>query len=181
MRALFLLGLKMRNIFLVLACVLSTASWAATLNDIRFSELPGERFEVRMSFSEAPPEPSGYTIEKPARIVLDFPQVVSALAARRYPLSFDNGQSAMVLTSEGRTRLILNLHDLSSYVTRAEGNTYIVEVGASDGGYNVSKVDAVVDVIPGAVSRTDSATGGASITSIDFRRGTAGEGRIIIG
>src|SRR5690606_34500837 len=87
----------------------------------------------------------------------------------------------MVLTSEGRTRLILNLHDLSSYVTRAEGNSYIVEVGASDGGYDVSKTDAVVDVIPGVVSRPDSAASGASITSIDFRRGTAGEGRIIIG
>jgi type IV pilus assembly protein PilQ len=181
MQALFLLGLKMRNIFLLLTCLLSSVSWASTLTDIRFSELPGERFEVRMSFSDAPPEPTGYTIEKPARIVLDFPQVVSALAARRFPLSFDNGQSAMVLTSEGRTRLILNLHDLSSYVTRAEGNTYIVEVGASDGGYAVSTVDAAVDVIPSASSRSPAASSGAAITSIDFRRGTAGEGRIIIG
>jgi type IV pilus assembly protein PilQ len=183
MRAMFLLGLKMRNILLLLAaCLLSSAaSWATTLDDIRFAELPGERFEVRMTFSDAPPEPNGYTIEKPARIVLDFPQVVSALQTRRFPLSFDNGQSAMVLTSEGRTRLILNLHDLSSYVTRAEGNTYIVEVGASDGGYNVAKVDSVVDVIPGAASSRSDVAAGSTITSIDFRRGTAGEGRIIIG
>lgn len=181
MGALFLLGIKMRNIFLLLICLLSSVSWATTLNDIRFSELPGERFEVRMTFTDAPPEPTGYTIERPARIVLDFPQVVSALTARRFPLSFDNGQSAMVLTSEGRTRLILNLHDLSSYQTRAEGNTYIVEVGANDGGYSVAKVDSAADMLPGVASGQSTASAGASITSIDFRRGTAGEGRIIIG
>jgi len=127
MRALFLLGLKMRNISLLLACLFSATAWSTTLNDIRFAELPGERFEVRMSFSEAPPEPTGYTLEKPARIVFDFPQVVSELKARRFPLSFDNGQSAMVLTTEGRTRLILNLHDLASHTSRAEGTSFIIE------------------------------------------------------
>lgn len=181
MRALFLLGLKMRNLFILLICFLASQAWATTLDDIRFSELPGERFEVRMSFSEAPPEPTGYTIEKPARIVLDFPEVVSALKSRRFPLSFDNGQSAMVLTSEGRTRLILNLNDLSSYVTRAEGSAYVVEVGANDGGFTVSKADSVIDVVPGAASNRAPASVGPAITSIDFRRGTAGEGRIIIG
>src|SRR5690606_2771102 len=98
------------------------------------SQLPGEKFEVRMAFASVPPEPKSYTIEKPARIVLDFPDVVSALKERRFPLAVDNGQSALVLTTEGRTRLVLNLNQLSSYVTRAEGNTFIVEVGAVTGG-----------------------------------------------
>lgn len=181
MRALFLLGLKMRNLLVLLVCFMASASWATTLDDIRFSELPGERFEVRMSFSETPPEPTGYTIEKPARIVLDFPEVVSGLKSRRYPLSFENGQSAMVLTSEGRTRLILNLSELSTYVTRAEGNTFVVEVGASEGGYAVSKADSVIDVVPGATTGGNQYAAGSAITSIDFRRGAAGEGRIIIG
>ena len=179
MGALFSLGLKMRNLALLLVCLLAPVSWANTLDDIRFSELPGERFEVRMTFSGPPPEPAGYTIERPARIVLDFPQVVSALKERRYPLSFDNGQSAMVLTTEGRTRLILNLDDLTSYASRAEGNTYIVEVGASDGGYASSAVTPSVTV-PSASNTQAAAVQGPSITNIDFRRGTTGEGRIII-
>lgn len=179
MGALFSLGLKMRNIALLLVCLLAPVSWANTLDDIRFAELPGERFEVRMTFSGPPPEPAGYTIERPARIVLDFPQVVSALKERRYPLSFDNGQSAMVLTTEGRTRLILNLDDLTSYTSRAEGNTYIVEVGASDGGYANNAVTPSVNV-PSASNTQAAAVQGPSITNIDFRRGTTGEGRIII-
>ena len=179
MGALFSLGLKMRNIALLLVCLLAPVTWANTLDDIRFAELPGERFEVRMTFSGPPPEPAGYTIERPARIVLDFPQVVSALEERRYPLSFDNGQSAMVLTTEGRTRLILNLDDLTSYTSRAEGNTYIVEVGASDGGYANNTVTPSVTV-PSAPTAQTAADQGPAITNIDFRRGTTGEGRIII-
>lgn len=179
MGALFSLGLKMRKIALLLVCLLAPVAWANTLDDIRFAELPGERFEVRMTFSGPPPEPAGYTIERPARIVLDFPQVVSALKERRYPLSFDNGQSAMVLTTEGRTRLILNLDDLTSYTSRAEGNTYIVEVGASDGGYAANVVTPSVTVPSASAAQAPSAQG-PSITNIDFRRGTTGEGRIII-
>lgn len=179
MGVLFSLGLKMRKITLLLVCLLAPVAWANTLDDIRFAELPGERFEVRMTFSGPPPEPAGYTIERPARIVLDFPQVVSALKERRYPLSFDNGQSAMVLTTEGRTRLILNLDDLTSYTSRAEGNTYIVEVGASDGGSTNNVVTPSVTV-PSASTAQAVSHQGPAITNIDFRRGTTGEGRIII-
>src|SRR5690606_36716177 len=140
------LGLKMRKISLLLVCLLASVAWEDTPDYHRLAELPGLRFEVRMAFSGPPPESAGYTIERPARIVLDFPQVVSALKERRYPLSFDNGQSAMVLTTEGRTRLILSLDDLTSYTSRAEGNTSIVEVGANDGSSTNSVVTPCVNV-----------------------------------
>jgi len=178
MKALFLLlGLNMRKILLLLVSVLSPAVFASTLNDINFSQLPGERFEVRMSFDSAPPEPKGYTIERPARIVLDFPDVTSTLKTRRFPLAVDNGQSAMVLSSEGRTRLILNLNDLTSYTTRTEGNSFIVEVGAADG--SSSPVRPSIDVA-GKKGGADGVGGKSTISNIDFRRGAAGEGRVIV-
>src|SRR5690606_35190518 len=96
------------------------------------SALPGDRFEVRMDFSEPPPAPLGYTIEQPARIVLDFPGVESGLEQNRFPLSLANAKSAMVLEGDGRTRLVLNLAELTSYTSRSEGNALILEVGTSD-------------------------------------------------
>ena len=42
---------------------------ASTLEDVRFAELPGNRFEIRLDFDSLPAEPTGYTIEQPARIV----------------------------------------------------------------------------------------------------------------
>ena len=179
MRALFSLGLNMQKIVIFIACLVSPLAWANTLNKIDFSQLPGERFEVRMVFDEAPPEPKGYTIEKPARIVLDFPDVVSGLKERRFPLAVDNGQSAMVLTSEGRTRLILNLNQLSTYATRTEGNNFIVEVGAAQvaGGNVVQNSIATKPSVSGAGKEPIK---GSQITNIDFRRGTAGEGRVVV-
>ncbi len=187
MRILFSLGLCMRNKIVLIICFMSSLSLGSTLNDIKFAELPGERFEVRMAFSDAPPEPKGYTIEKPARIVLDFPDVVSSLKERRFPLSFENGQSAMVLTTDGRTRVIVNLDQLTAYSSRREGNSFIVEVGANQGSDAINKVATSKNIdVPSnkTTAKTIGVITGAnaqqSITNIDFRRGQTGEGRVVV-
>lgn len=180
MCALFTPGLNMRKFVVMLTgLLLAPLTLANTLTDIKFSQLPGERFEVRMAFDSPPKNPQGYTIEKPARIVLDFPDAVSSLKERRFPLAVDNGQSAMVLASDGRTRLILNLNALAPYVTRVEGNNFIVEVGAAKAD------DAQQPARPSvAISKNDGARDPIGnqnrITNVDFRRGTAGEGRVIV-
>lgn len=181
MRALFTPGLNMRKFLLVLTGVLiAPLSLANTLTDIGFFQLPGERFEVRMAFDSPPQNPQGYTIEKPARIVLDFPDAISALKERRFPLAVDNGQSAMVLTSEGRTRLILNLNALASYTTRTDGNNFIVEVGAAKAADAKQAIRPSVEVAQKAGIKDDPVANQNRITNVDFRRGTAGEGRIIV-
>lgn len=183
MRILFLLGLNMRNKILLVLCLLSPLSWANTISAFNTAELPGERFEVRVQFSDTPPDPKGYTIEKPARIVLDFPDAVSGLKDRRFPLAFDNGQSAMLLTTEGRTRLILNLNELTSYTTRKDGNAFVVEVGASRAANSAGAGIATkssIEVPSKKVASTVVTAGQASISNIDFRRGQAGEGRVVV-
>jgi type IV pilus assembly protein PilQ len=182
MRLLFLLGLNMRNKILLVLCLLSPLGWASTISGFNTAELPGERFEVRLQFSDTPPDPKGYTIEKPARIVLDFPEAVSELKERRFPLAFDNGQSAMLLTTEGRTRLILNLNELTSYVTRKDGNSFVVEVGANRNSKAAGKVVAAkpLDVANKKAPVSTVNSGQPSISNIDFRRGQAGEGRIVV-
>lgn len=182
MCALFTPGLNMRKFVVAfISLVVSPLALSSTLNEINFFQLPGERFEVRMAFDTPPPEPKGYTIEKPARIVLDFPEVVSALKERRFPLAVDNGQSAMVLTSEGRTRLILNLNDLASYATRTDGNSFIVEVGAAKSSDSGQTARPAVEVATRSAFKESDGIGNQNkITNIDFRRGTAGEGRVIV-
>lgn len=182
MCALFTPGLNMRKFLLVLAgFFVAPFSVANTLTDIDFFQLPGERFEVRMAFDSPPQAPQGYTIEKPARIVLDFPDAVSALKERRYPLAVDNGQSAMVLTSDGRTRLILNLNALASYSTRTDGNNFIVEVGAAKAADAQQSIRPSVEIAQkSGFQETNPVSNQNRITNVDFRRGTAGEGRIIV-
>lgn len=151
--------------------------WAATLDNISFGELTGERFEVRMDFSEVPPEPKGYTIEKPARIVMDFPDVESALEQKKYPLAFSSAKSAVVLSAGGRARLILNLNELATYNSRVEGNTYILEVGSNQVRDYLEKPAQLMTSV--ATQKDDEVA--VEVTSIDFRRGQQGEGKLIIG
>lgn len=178
MTAPFSLRLSMRNLAIITLAFMSPLVLASTLKKIDVSQLPGDKFEVRLAFDEAPPEPKGYTIEKPARIVLDFPDVDSSLKERRIPLTVPNGQSAMVLTSEGRTRLIVNLDQLASYTSRQEGSSYILEVGSAEttgSAESGSKVN-ISNQMPAAAP-----SGQAQVSSVDFRRGANGEGRIILG
>lgn len=149
---------------------------ANTLQDIKFSELSGERFEIRMEFSETPADPAGYTIEKPARIVLDFAAVDSALKQKKFPLSFENSKSAVVLGTEDRTRLIVNLESLTTYSARSEGSTYVVEVGSKHVDSYLKETAQLV----GSVS-TEQKRGDVVVSNVDFRRGEEGEGKVIVG
>ncbi len=166
----------------VLAMLLTGVSvqsaWATVLQDVHFSALPGQRFEVRLDFDQQPDTPKGYVIDQPARIVLDFPGVDNSLTTKKFPLSFGNAQSAVVLSAGGRTRLILNMVELSNYQTRVDGSSLIVEVGEKQ---------VVSEAYAARSTKTLASTSGfsgtkakADITNVDFRRGKDGEGKIII-
>lgn len=148
------------------------------LEDISFATLPGGRFEVRMDFSDTPPAPDGYTIDNPARIVLDLPSVASALDQKKYALSFENARSAVVLGTSDRTRVILNMLKMAPYETHIDGNSIVLLVGANDG---VARSAPRKASIVGAVASEDRTSAPTySIQGVDFRRGEEGEGLVVI-
>lgn len=163
-----------------LACLgISSQVWAQVLlEDINFATLPDGNFEVRMKFSDTPPSPEGYTIDNPARIILDLPGVESTLEKKKHALSFENARSAVVLSTEDRTRLILNMLEMAPYKTRTEGNVLTVLVGGGD--------DAVVSQrqanLATATTTTEDKIHSAkySVKNVDFRRGEEGEGLVAI-
>lgn len=147
----------------------------ASLQDLRFAELPGAKAEIRMLFDSVPNAPQGYTIEQPARIVLDFSSTTNSLAQKKYSVSVGDVDSAVVLDAGGKTRLIVNLSNLAPYTTRLEGNELIVEIGA-----DVSKSSAVAAHSPAGVVLNNSPEevrvgAGSAISLVDFRRGEVGE------
>ena len=93
---------------LFMAALASVAS-AATLKDMSFSSLPGDVTEIRMEFDDIPPQVSGYTIEKPARIAIDLPGVSSELKTKRHDVGSGNVRSATLVTTKDRSRLVVNL------------------------------------------------------------------------
>ena len=73
-----------------LSMLFSSTAFGVVMEDIEFSSLPGDKTEIRMIFDGAPPEPTGYTIEQPARIALDLSGVQSALSTKNHPLGSGN-------------------------------------------------------------------------------------------
>ncbi len=159
---------------IVFAAGASTAASAVSVTDINFSSLPGGKLEVRMDFDGTPPQPKGYTIEQPARIALDLEGVDSKLKKKKHMLDIGNAKSAMVLESNGRTRFILNLTELSGYSTRVEGNSLLVEVGDSGTKDYLKSTKSVLEF------SDDKSTGKRRVSNIDFQRGDDGEGKVIV-
>lgn len=158
----------------VIAGMLASFALAAELQDISFSSIPGGKFQIRMDFDQTPPEPAAYNIERPARIALDLPGVSSALEQKKFALSYGNAQSVVVLETQDRTRVVINLVELSPYITKVEGNSLLIEVGNSE---VVDPYKAADPAIGQDVAVNDSKAG---ITHIDFQRGEAGEGNVVI-
>ncbi len=171
------------TIWMSAAALALTASLAgaATLQDVEFSSLSGDRTEVVLSFDGVPPEPSGYTIERPARIAIDLKGMTSALDNRSMSLGGGNTQSMTVVETRDRTRLIFNLVELTPYDTERNGNQLIVTIGDGaqvPGDSSVAEAGAAESGSTGTA--TSASMSGDAVADVDFRRGENGEGRVII-
>ncbi|HEB27634.1 MAG TPA: type IV pilus secretin PilQ family protein [Porticoccus sp.] len=171
----------LRTLSVVLIALYGSLSFASGVNltGVEFSSQPGGRFEVRLDFDGVPPEPKGYNIERPARIALDLVGVSSQLKQKKFPLSYGNASSAVILESGGRTRIILNLVELAPYKTRIEGNTLYVDVGDS-GVRDYLKPTKENPALSAVSKREDVVSKTNEIVDVDFKRGDQGEGRLVI-
>ena len=150
------------------------------MEDIEFSSLPGDKVEIRMIFDGSPPSPTGYTIEQPARIALDLKGVVSRLPSKYHPLGSGNARSVTVVEAGDRTRVIVSMTELVGYAARVEGNSLYILVGQELGLSQMAGEDSQ-DIGGVPASSTSSYEGDVpKIEEIDFRRGEAGEGRVIV-
>ena len=93
---------RIKNLYLLLM-ILPVFAWGeAQVTDIEFASLPGDQFEIKLQFSEKPPQPKAYEISKPARLVLDFPDVGSSLTEKKYALGFENASDAVIIADGSR-------------------------------------------------------------------------------
>ena len=164
------------------ATLWGAAAEANAVTDIDFVALPDDRFEVRLAFSGQPPQPKSYEIAQPARLVLDFAQVQSALDKKKYPLPFANARDAVVVSDGSRTRLIVNLVESAPFQTAIEGNSLVLQVGGSGATQRVER-DDLSGFQPAAIREDQDQAAGelnAAVTGIDFRRDAQGAGLILI-
>lgn len=161
---------------LALPFAVSAADAPPTGNAVQSVEtttLPGGKVVVRVTLKNAlTATPAGFTVGNPPRIALDLPDTGNAMGRNTVEANLGPLSSVNVVQAGTRTRLVLNLNKSVEYEARIDGKTLLValgDVGVGSAPVNVSPRFA--EAAPGAARH--------SIRDIDFRRGAAGEARIV--
>ena len=141
-----------------------------TLTAVDVQSLAGNALQVRLETSGPAPEPLTFTIDQPARLSVDLPDVGLAIDQRRIDVNAGGVDSIVAAEAGGRTRVVFNLDALVPYAARAEGNAVIVTLGGQSAA-QAAAVQAAAAAAP---------AGPRSISGIDFRRSADGAGRVIV-
>jgi len=154
----------------------SPAAAQNVIEDVAVAKGAAGRTTLTFTLKDAPAAaPSIFAIATPPRLVLDFANTTSVGKATN-EVTDSVLRSYNVVQAQGRTRFVLNLVKSQSYDVKSEGNKLMVALFDAVG-------TSVAESSPetgrfSAATKTDGATFG--VRDIDFRRGTGGEGRIIV-
>ncbi len=163
---------------LVLLWAFLSDAMANELQDISFSALPGNRVEIVLTTTEPVADSTSFTTDNPARIAIDLANTTSTLEQKVTPVAIGMARSVTAIEAGDRTRVVINLLEQVAHEIRTEGNKLIVAIGAGSGAGSMSATSAPVAAM--ASDRTVTGRSGLAITNIDFRRGSQGEGRVVI-
>src|ERR1700726_1687219 len=126
--------------WLTVACALgalwsvaASAADATKLQAIDVQTLPGQQLQLTMRLSGPAPQPLSFTIDNPARISFDLPNIGLALPSRRIDVHSAGLDTILAAEGKDRTRLVLNLDKLVPYDTRIDGSNIVVTLGAAVG------------------------------------------------
>ena len=159
----------------VVACMAFTTVWAQAQNAIQSLSggVQGGVEVIRINMAQPlTAVPTGFTIQAPARIALDFPGVANAIGRSTVDINEGNLRSANVVQAGDRTRVVINLKQAASYETRIEGNSLLVVLQRSEAVTAAAAPPAVF-----SESRNRDVT---SLRDIDFRRGVGNAGRVVV-
>ena len=137
----------------------------------------GTILNVRMTFRhELTAVPPSFSVAKPARIAFDLINTTNGLGKNSQTYNEGDLRSINIAQVAGKTRVVLNLLQMSAYESHLDGKNLIVSltpnIGGESGGSIVSKVEHFAQ---GSSLLTSNI-----IRDVAFRRGKDGEGRIIV-
>jgi type IV pilus assembly protein PilQ len=159
----------------LLAASLSTAAWAQSPNAIEgvTGSVQGGSEVIRIDLSEPlTTVPTGFTIQSPARIALDFPGVSNSMGRSAVDLNLGNLRSANVVQAGERTRVVLNLKASTAYSTQIQGKSLLIILAP----VAVAAPSAVAAPVFAENRNRDT----LPLKDIDFRRGIDASGRIVV-
>lgn len=116
--------------------------------------------------------PSGFSIQSPARIALDFPGISNAMGRSTVEVNQGNLRSVNVVQAGDRTRVVLNLKQATPYKMQLQGKSLLVVLDA------VAVASAPATAAP--VFAESRSRDSLPLKDLDFRRGDEGAGRVVV-
>jgi type IV pilus assembly protein PilQ len=142
--------------------MVSVIAAAADLQSVDYSSMAGNKTRLVLTFSEPVEKPNTFSIDDPARVVLDFTGVKNLLDKKTQQINLGATKSVSTVEAGQRTRMVINLNQKVPYKIEQAGNTVMVTI---DGGIQ---------------SMASVAKGRYQVTDIDFRRGDKGQAKLMI-
>ena len=152
----------------ILMLLVSWGAQAVDLESVDYQATSSSKSRLILNFSGTAPEPNTFSMDDPARIVLDFVGVKNKLDDKNQQINVGLTRSIATVEAGERTRMVINMARPVPYTVDVSGNTVVVMLETGSATASTST----------APSRT--AATGRSVTDIDFRRGEMGEARVLI-
>lgn len=166
-----------RAAIVAVATFMASIAWAEGAIESVTGSMQAGAEVVRIEMSEPLGSvPTGFTTQSPARIALDFPGASNAMGRSLVDINQGNLKSVNVVQAGGRSRVVLNLKQATSYRAEIQGKALLVQLDPV-----ATSASTAGTPKPTAVFAEAGTTDVMPIKDVDFRRGPDGSGRIIVG
>lgn len=119
--------------------------------------------------------PQVFSMSNPARVVFDVPGTVNGTGQRLHEIGQGDVQNVTLIQAQGITRVIVQLKNAATPVVDVAGNELVLKFGQESG---VAQTKQFAAAVPAAAGATAGAA--HALAAVDFRRGPANEGRVIV-
>ncbi|MFK8012032.1 MAG: type IV pilus secretin PilQ [Marinicellaceae bacterium] len=154
------------NLLIVMLMLASTSIMAQLkLESVEYDSGPGGSVEFHLMFDGNITKPEVFMTARPARLAFDMVGVQNASGVKLMPISKGNTKSIRIVSTNEKTRAVIDLVQAAHHELKVDGNKLIVSVFDSKNKSSTASTNA----------------GGYTVENLDFRRGKDGQGKIIIG
>ncbi|WP_157314262.1 type IV pilus secretin PilQ [Chitinibacter sp. GC72] len=170
---------RFTQVALMLIAPFAIAAELSSITAVEVSNISAEKQIVKITFNGTPPVPTSFSVNSPPRIAFDFANTSNQAGQSAVQVNGAALRLINIAEGTGRTRLVLNLQKPASYETKVENNSLLIAIdGATLGAISAKNSGPARSNVQFAESKATGKREG--IQDIDFRRGSAGEGKVII-
>ncbi|MDB5798449.1 MAG: type pilus secretin PilQ [Paucimonas sp.] len=135
-------------------------------------------------------QPIGFSVSNPARIALDFADTANGTGTGSKEIGLGDVRNVNIVQAGERSRLVFNLKRPLNYSTSVDGRALVLKIDGAPAAADASAAPTGMTAAaatslappgqPGATRAPSQPAAVQAIRDVDFRRGSLGEGRVVI-